>query len=171
MKRIIIGVLALGSLSVFAAKPCGLTGTVNQRIIDCGNQEREGFILVTRVASSLGDRGKEFYKEISSGLIWSFRYSSPVAYSKTREACQSIMSEMPGTTDMNWRLPTIKEFENADKSGIRQALPSMNFTFWTKSTTGRWNPDNILFNGVNGKYDYVDSYDSDHLASVRCVAN
>jgi hypothetical protein len=145
--------------------PCGLKGSVEERIKDCSYQltsEKDGFVLVTRSKDF-----REVYKEVSTGLIWSDTLPKMMKYSTARNACNSSLQEVAGVSGLTWRLPSIDEFKEAEKNGIRK-LPYMNpVRYWSSSV----HPDNSRagwqFNGYYG-ITVVDSHDS--FAAVRCVA-
>lgn len=144
--------------------PCGLKGSVDERIKDCSYQltsEKEGFVLVTRSMDF-----KEVHKELSTGLLWSDRLPSTMNHYRAEKACKADLKEVAGVSGVTWRLPSLEEYSEAEKSGLRQALPKMNYWFWTSSVQGSFSS---LFRGDQGiSYDWVDRYDD--YFSVRCVA-
>jgi hypothetical protein len=146
--------------------PCGLTGSVDERIKDCSSQitsQKGGFVLVARSKDF-----KEVYKEVSTDLLWSDRLSYEMSHENGEKACMALLTEAAGISDSNWRLPTIKEFSEAERNGIRNALPNMNYWFWS-STIHRYYPtEAYLFFGNSGQTDNYHYRKSDR--SVRCVA-
>ncbi len=150
--------------------PCGLKGSVDERIKDCSYQltsEKEGFVLVTRSKDF-----KEVHKEVSTGLFWSDRLPKTMNHYSAEKACNSSLKEVAGISGVTWRLPSKEEYEQAEKNGIRKALPNMSYWFWS-SSVHRNNSDYAwLFNGYDGFVDYYyrsDGNDYDYY-SVRCVA-
>lgn len=160
--------------------PCGLKGSVEERIKDCSyqpNSEKEGFVLVTR--------SKDFrrvYKELSSDLIWSDRLPFTETQFDAEKACNSL-KEVAGIAGKTWRLPSKEEFEQAERNGIRKALPNMQVWYWTSSVRDDYNFAWVFVGGIGNEYpDYrildVKTYldgktfsaarKSDY--SVRCVA-
>ncbi|MFP5387376.1 MAG: DUF1566 domain-containing protein [Bacteriovoracia bacterium] len=146
--------------------PCGLEGSVEERIKDCSFQltsEKEGFVLVTRTKDF-----KEVHKEVSTGLLWSDRLPSTMNHYDAEKACMADPKEFAGISGVTWRLPSIKEYEQAEKNGIRKALPNMNDWFWSSSIYPDYPDWGWLFVGYLGKIG--DSpRDADYFW-VRCVA-
>jgi hypothetical protein len=142
-------------------EPCGLSGTIEERIKDC-SYEKEGFALVART-----EDGKEVHKEVSTGLLWSDRLPERMIYHNAKKACKADLKEVAGISDVTWRLPSIDEYEEAEKNGIRQVLPNMNYWFWSSTPHPGNHHRARLFIGTNGNlFDYFRNY---HV-SVRCVA-
>ncbi len=108
---------------------CGLFGKVGERIDDCLNEsgaKRRDFVLVTR-----SEDGRKIYKELTTGLIWSYRLLDTMDQYEAEKIC-NVFGEQSGITNVSWRLPTIKEYETAEKNGIRK-LPDMKHWFWSSS--------------------------------------
>ncbi|MES2768100.1 MAG: hypothetical protein V4596_03060 [Bdellovibrionota bacterium] len=162
--------LTMNGLSYASERsPCGLSGTVDERISDCSSQsdfQKEGFILVSR-KPSLG----EVRKELSTGLIWSDRLPSRFTYIESTTACNADSLAVNGSvgvagiTDITWRRPTWDEYIEAEKNGIRKAMPNMvgkvadDNLFWTED----WG----LFDGRRGVITFMSL---DAPFSVRCVS-
>lgn len=145
--------------------PCGLKGSVDERIKDCSYQltsEKEGFVLVTRSKDF-----KEVHKEVSTGLLWSDRLPSTMSHYDVEKACKADLKEVVGISGVSWRLPSIDEYKEADKNGIRKALPNMNYWFWSSSVHRRNSNFAWLFDGDDGNF-YVNN--RNFSDSVRCVA-
>lgn len=147
--------------------PCGLKGSVDERIKDCSYQltsEKEGFVLVTRTKEF-----KEVHKEISTGLLWGDRLPSTMTHYAAEKACKADLAEVAGINNSGaWRLPSKEEYEEAEKNGIRKALPNMNYWFWSSSEHRSYSDVAWLFSGGNGGADYDVGRNYD--VSVRCVA-
>jgi hypothetical protein len=143
--------------------PCGLKGSVDERIKDCSYQltsEKEGFVLVTRSKDF-----NEVHKEVSTGLLWSDRLPSTMTHYNAERACKADLKEVAGISGVTWRLPSIDEYEEAEKNGIRKALPNMNYWFWSSSVKRSnsyfaW----MFYGGFGFDYNRLDK------VSVRCVA-
>lgn len=147
--------------------PCGLKGSVDERIKDCSYQltsSTEGFVLVTR-----SEEFKEVHKEIATGLLWSDRLPNKMTHYNAGNACNSSLKEVAGISSLTWRLPSQGEYLQAEKNGIKKALPNMNHWFWTSLVYGG-NSSNVtwLFCGVQHNTNF-DTYRDDY-ESVRCVA-
>lgn len=141
---------------------CGLKGTIDERISDCSTQltsENEGFVLVTRTKDS-----KEVHKDSRTGLLWGDRLPSKMVPYDAEKACNSSLSEVAKITEVRWRLPSIGEYNEAEKNGIRKALPNMNYVFWAARM-----PDPYYMGWFDGRNGYS-SYAKDYEFSVRCVA-
>jgi len=108
------------------AAPCGLQGTVEERIKGCSHV-KDSFILVMKTSD-----GREVYKDSKSGLMWSSRISYETNHYGSQKACPSELPEAK-VLELKWRLPTLKEFEQAAIHGIKTALPNMNHSFWTST--------------------------------------
>jgi hypothetical protein len=144
--------------------PCGLKGSVDDRIRDCSYQltsEKEGFVLVTRTKEF-----KEVHKETKTGLLWGDRLPSTMTHYNAEKACNASLAEVAKISDVAWRLPSKEEYEEAEKNGIRKALPNMNYWFWSSSVL-RNSDFAWQFFGFYGNSDYNLRNMS---FSVRCVA-
>jgi hypothetical protein len=150
--------------------PCGLEGTIDERIKDCSYQSAsssEEFVLVTR-----SKKFKEVHKELDSGLLWGDRLSSKMSHSEAIKACKSSLDEVANISGVTWRLPSKSEYQEANKNGIIKALPNMSYWFWS-SSVHRYYPNNAwLFWGLS-KERYggtVNVLNQDNHVSIRCVA-
>ena len=164
--------ISLIYLSPSFAKPCGLQGSIEERIKDC-DVAKNLFVLVSQ-----DDKGVEIYQDTKSGLTWGSRHSVDYNHYGSQKACSDSNPHTEIIKDLKWRLPTIKEFEDSASHGMKAALPSMNNWFWTstpvqkgKSKKGRSknkNPAQVylwdVFDEVSDVGDLKDG------ASVRCVA-
>jgi hypothetical protein len=144
--------------------PCGLSGSVDERIKDCSVQEtssKGNFVLVSRSKDF-----KEVHKDTKSGLLWSDRLASKMTHYDAQKACKADLKEVAGVQG-SWRLPSIDEYNTAESNGVSSALPNMNYWFWSSSVHQSdakfaWvfgGDDGVVFDGF--RYDDV---------SVRCVA-
>lgn len=145
--------------------PCGLRGSVDERIKDCSYQRtsnRGNFVLVTRSKAF-----KEVYKDLSSGLLWSDRLVGTTQHGGALKACRGDLNEVAGLSKFEWKLPSIENYKEADKNGIRKALPNMNDTFWSSSV--RFYISNLMwfYDGEHGSVKYTHSFSE---LSVRCIA-
>lgn len=148
-------------------RPCGLKGSVEERIRDCSYQstsEKEGFVLVTRTKEF-----KEVHKETKTGLLWGDRLPSTMNHYNAEKACNGSLAEVAKISEVTWRLPSEKEYEEAEKNGIRKALPNMNYWFWSSSVRRSDSDDVWLFSPYTGDIFYVFNRNGVN-GSVRCVA-
>lgn len=152
------------------AKPCGLEGSIEDRIKECA-QVKGNFALI-----STTEKGAEFYKDTKTKLIWGNRISTDFNHYGSQKACSDEVSEYPSLAGLKWRLPTIREYEEAASHGMKAALADMDHTYWSstpvKTKRSRRNrrmmPAGVfLWDGFKEKTDTGDLKDG---ASVRCVA-
>ena len=150
------------------AKPCGLQGTIEERIKDC-NQTKGNFALVM-----ITEKGSEFYKDTKSNLIWGPRITTDFNHYGSQKACDNDNSGYE-LSSLKWRIPSIREFETAASHGMKAALPNMEHWFWSSTPIRtkrkyrrRGVPASVfLWDGSGEKTDAGDLKDG---ASVRCVA-
>jgi hypothetical protein len=148
------------------ASPCGLEGTIEERIKDC-NVTKENFVLVFR-----DDKGQEIYRDTKTDLFWGDRLSVDFNHYGSQKACDSVEHSLKG---LHWRLPTMNEFETASLHGMKSALPRIDLSYWTSTPVkvkrrGRRNRNparNFIWEGA---FENAESGDLRDAASVRCVA-
>jgi hypothetical protein len=153
-----------GNQTELGKRVCGTNGSVQNRIKHC-NERKDNYALVARTVEE-----KEVWKDLITGLVWSDRLPSIMNHYNAEKACNAGLAEVAGISGVTWRLPSKEEYEEAEKNGIRRALPNMNYWFWSSSVL-RYNSDGAwLFYGSNvytgHGYGHRNSYDE----SVRCVA-
>lgn len=158
----------LAATSTVLARPCGLQGTIEERMKDCA-VTKENFALIYN-----DDKGVEVYQDLKSKLIWGSRLMMDFNHYGSAKACADA-PEATALKEMRWRLPTVKEFEKSASHGMKAILPNMNRWFWTSTPVKmprrrrRRQPSRaFLWDGVEEKTDTGDLKDA---ASVRCVAN
>ena len=152
------------------AKPCGLQGTIEERIKECA-QLKGTFALIT-----VSDKGAEFYKDTKSNLIWGNRIAADFNQYGSQRACTDEVSEYKALSTLKWRLPSIKELEEAAAHGMKAALPNMEYSYWsstpvlTKKTRRRRARavGVYLWDGFEERTGTGDNLKD--AASVRCVA-
>ena len=98
--------------------------------------------------------GKESWKDLATGIVWHDREDRKYTHYEAVEK-------------FGVNLPTIEEFEAAEKHGFREVLPNMKeYSFWSASL----NPSSMdyarFFNGYGGYGGYC--IRGPHY-SVRCV--
>ncbi len=149
------------------AQPCGLEGSTEERIKSC-NLTKGDFVLIARSAS-----GVEIFKDSKSGLIWGDRITSDFNHYGSAKACDDSIPEAEMLKEIKWRLPTVRDFEEAAIRGMKTSLSRMHYHFWTstqiKQRTGRRRRivlQSLLWDGNAEKTDVADAKDA---ASVRCV--
>jgi hypothetical protein len=150
------------------AKPCGLQGTIEDRIKDCAVVKGD-FALVT-----MTEKGAEFYKDLKTKLIWGVRIATDFNHYGSQKACTDELPDYQAVGSFKWRLPTINEFEQAAAHGMKAALPNSDYSFWSstgvkrkRSRRNRGMPAAVyLWDGTDQRTDTGDLKDG---ASVRCV--
>ena len=172
MKKILLAIiLTTMTFSAFAQNDsisissCGLIGNVEDRIKDCSSQDgsqKEGFVLVTRTRNH-----KEVYQEISTGLLWTDRLSKLYNHrERALKACNEVVEEM-GWISAQWKLPSRKEYAEAERSGIRNVSDIREWWFWTSSTRNPHGGGSYFYNGYHGHFDVVHS--NTISGAVRCT--
>jgi hypothetical protein len=114
---------------------------------------------------------KEIHKDIKSGILWGDRLPLKVTHFDAPEACEADHPEAGGISGLKWRLPSRKEYEEAETNGIRSALQNMCFWSWSSSLGSRGLGDAWLFDGCLGRFEADFSANHERVYSVRCVAN
>lgn len=153
--------------AAFANKPCGLQGSTEERIKDC-SVTKGNFALVT-----LTEKGSEFYKDLKTGLIWGSRITIDFNHYGSQKACDGEVSGYD--LKLKWRLPSIREFEQASAHGMKEALSNTTHSYWSSTPVKmerkrRRNAppaQNYIWDGFEQRTDVGDLKDG---ASVRCVA-
>lgn len=155
--------------SVFA-KPCGLTGTIDERITECTTTKGNFVVVAT------SEKGTEFYKDTKTKLIWGSRITTDFNHYGSQKACTGEVAEYSIMGNLKWRLPTIREFEQAAANGMKAAFQNSEHSFWSstpvKTPRSRRNrramPAGVfVWEGFDEKTSVGDLKDG---ASVRCVA-
>lgn len=147
-------------------RPCGLIGSIEQRIEDCSYQytEREHMALVTRTLDQ-----KEVYKDLITGLLWSDRLPSRIRLPVALNICKNFSIPEMGYLNQNWRLPKIGEWE-AQFPRLQSVLPNMygdgvDYQFWSSTNFGAYT---YIINGSDGIISR--EFNQRKSASVRCVS-
>jgi hypothetical protein len=152
------------------AKPCGLKGTIDERIKECA-QVKGTFALV-----AVSEKGTAIYEDTKSKLIWGDRIAMDFNQYGSQKACSGEATEYQMLDTLKWRLPTIRELEEAAAHGIKAALPNMEHSYWsstpvlTKKTRRRRARavGVYLWDGFEERTGTGDNLKD--AASVRCVA-
>ena len=148
--------------------PCGLKGTVDERIKDCSYQsnpdKKKAFTLVSRSKDF-----HEVYKDTATGLLWSDRLPH-MSQISAQTACNSNVKEVSGISDVTWRLASIEDFKKAEQNGIRKELPNMGYWYWSSTLNVDHPSFAEVFIGQDGstKTYYRDNY---YPFVIRCVGN
>jgi hypothetical protein len=161
--------------------------TLEQRIKDCaalpGSLKRTKAGVAWNLVARRRDRAtgafSEVWKDSKSGLVWgdnlrsTYTHYNAVALDlkgqvSQEKACvgEEGKQAVAGVTGKSFGLPKIEEFEQAEKNGIREALPNMNHWFWSASLYAYSQDGARGFYGYSGA-SYVVFRGVDF--SVRCV--
>ncbi len=146
------------------ASPCGLSGSIEARILDCSledDAQKEGFVLVARTADF-----KNVYQEISTDLLWTDIVPNPFNIPFMR-VCAIISEEMTAGIAGHWVLPSKKNYEDAEASGIRKVSNMNEFLFWTSTTRTPHGGGSYIFHGAHGSFHRV--LVGNTWAQVRCT--
>ncbi len=152
------------------SSPCGKEGTIEERIKNCNSTKGE-FVLVAR-----SEQGVEIYKDLKTGLLWGDRITTDFNHYGSPKACTNDLPEAALLPEVNWRLPTINEFEAAASHGMKDSLPHMFHAFWTSTPLKSRSKSRrrrmaqpaqaYIWDGMEQRSDLGDLKDA---ASVRCV--
>lgn len=167
LKCFIVAVTLLAGVSSYAKEECGTKGTIETRISDCSYEQKQNFILVTRVKYL--NQVFRVYKDMRTNLLWSeVLFPNELNHTNAVRACEYyIRKEMGDIKDVTWKLPTLDMYKEAERSGIR-SLPNMKAFFWTATVKAEDPIRAYMFNGVYGD---ISSYHKENgTARVRCVA-
>lgn len=136
--------------------------------------------LVARSRDAKTGAFYEVWKDSQSGLLWGDRLDNTYTHYNaiglgangkvvTETACNSQggKTASAGIGEKKFGLPTIEEYSQAEKNGVREVLPNKNYLFWSASINPKYTDYARVFNGNSG--DLNDDYFRDSLFSVRCV--
>lgn len=152
--------------------PCGLSGSIEERIKDCSSQKdsnRGDLVLVTKINDI-----RKIYKQNALGLLWSERMEESMDHEKAKNACKQYPSLGKIVASGSWRLPNTEDYLVLAWEGGKELLQNTvdSATFWTAKSDYLHNenyPDYFEINNANpnGRYDY--SHKSEKHR-VHCVA-
>jgi hypothetical protein len=122
-------------------KPCGNTGSVEERIKDCTKLPNAEVItkvgkkwnLVARSAD-----GKEVWRDATTKLVWGDTLDEKMSSFDAHKSCSDKKYEnsRAGIESVEWSLPTSGDVERAQKNGLTEVIPNMEKrTFWSSTTT------------------------------------
>ncbi|MBY0471378.1 hypothetical protein K2X30_09445 [bacterium] len=169
--------------------------TIDARIKDCAafpGSSKKGkgvpWNLVSRKLDPTSRKFKEVWKDSNTGKLWGDRLESTYVHDtqyprKGYEAAvemdgKTVKKEMAcvskegkaasaGIQEKAFGLPSIEEFEQAEKDGIREVVPEMGGHFFWSASLYPYDPDFArVFGGGNGGSGYGSRDDG---GSVRCV--
>jgi hypothetical protein len=166
MKNIIVSILTISAISSFAQdslRPCGLSGSVQARTLNCSEKLRN-YALVTRTKD-----GFEVLQDLKSGLLWSDRLPNKMDVLAALKICQSEINNISNLRRVRWRLPTKANYVTAEKNGLRGVTSSIGYEdyFWTRTLdqTSIFKSDYFAFSFNHGEFS---GFRNEEL-SVRCI--
>ena len=113
--------------------PCGLSGSVKERMNDCAGQvgsDKQGFVLVSRTK-----KYSEIFKEVETGRLWTSRLDNQMSHQSALAICKTNLEEFSNITEVSWDLPSYDEYLDASLNGIKDGVfPewTMGYFFWTQ---------------------------------------
>jgi hypothetical protein len=149
-------------------RPCGLEGSINDRIEKCLYMQQDnpfGLVLVTRTKEL-----REVWYDQTNQLLISDRLPPLTDFETSKKICSKAFVEMGNLPGITWRLPTIQEYTRMSQAYV-QVLPNMvgvnvTYWFWTSSQRGR---TVFTFNGADGTIS-GNIFLNSATGSVRCVS-
>lgn len=160
-RTFLFAVLAMSFATVSARadlQPCGLTGSVSDRIQDCKNINGQDairakdWVLVTKTQGE----GAESWMESDSDLIWLQPEPGSFTWQEARAACAA----------KGLWLPNRYEFDRADDQGMRQVLPFLRRKLWWTYTESDFEGAAFFYNGTRG---YTDDGNQTEKHRVVCA--
>ncbi len=143
---------------------CGTEGDIQSRIEDCA-QISGGFALVSKTSAN-----KKVHMELKTGLLWSETISGTMNHEQAVKACHSEIAEVAGLSDLVWKLPTIEQYESADKNGFKEEIPGASSGwFWSATQNPKKSYTAKMYLGSDGSVFEADRH-YDGFGSVKCVA-
>ncbi|WP_408096560.1 hypothetical protein ACJVC5_16095 [Peredibacter sp. HCB2-198] len=151
----------------YANRPCGLSGTLEERMENCSYQvaQRFNMVLVTRT-----EKLKEVWLDVNNNILWSDRLPSKMGHASAQIACKTATEEMGYLDEFKWRLPTGTEFEISGESvlGVFQFQTGAEESSWYWSSTVRGRSI-MIFNTQDASTTYS-PFINNRNGSVRCVS-
>lgn len=116
------------------------------------------------------ENGAEIWKDEGAGVYWGDKLPDRIRRRAARELCAA---DREGVTRVGPQpvqtLPTLKDFETAEKHGFREVLPNMkDHYYWIDSSVPGAKNIGHMFNGNVGKPEIV-VYRSINFENVRCI--
>ena len=189
-------VLLFAGVAQADLRPCGLDGSVRERIADCGlamtdicEGPRPALLAQDKVCSvailkaedglfswrlvSRTRQGKDIWRDEKTGLIWSARFDKPVAWKAAEAVCDLARNgnlDITANLAMGFRVPTDADFKTADLHGVGAVLPGIPKTnYWTANSDAQ-GLHIAVFSHEGYRYAYARTAAAKSLYSVRCVS-
>ncbi|GEM_PF-5094906 len=136
----------LMSLDPNKKKPCGLDGSVEERIKSCASTPGatlNGWKLVLRTKSD-----REIWYEKTSGLVWGGMLGTTHDHIDAVGQCSQGREENGDLDPSVFRFPTIEEFSRSAFNSDGNPLKSKDYKYWSSTSEG---PEVWVYDGSTGK--------------------
>jgi hypothetical protein len=110
------------------------------------------------------NEGEKIYQDVKSALLWGSRFPYETNFYGASKVC-----DIKNDNEYKWRLPTVDEYYEAEKNGIKQVFQAANHWFWTSSTQGKKNSRDFKIWLWDSQASSAEVGHYDETASVRCV--
>lgn len=158
--------ISLPNQGAYAAEACARSALRTAPVgFECSTSTGHLFKLMHR-----SGKGKEFWLDRESGLIWGDKLTERIRRKVASELCRKKTEGETsfGNTPPAY-LPSLADFETSEKRGFREVLPNMNGHFyWINSSVPGAANIGQVFNGSLGKSETV-VYRSINFENIRCV--
>lgn len=126
MKKILSVLLLLAQSQSFASVPCGLTGSIEERLMNC-NFRKGNFALVSR-----NEDGEQIWKDLKSQKVWSGLTFKTRSMPKAKRTCSAFATRFSGIA---WTLPTLSILKRLTAHGAIQDLENFDsdIAYWSTS--------------------------------------
>lgn len=173
---LLLGVITGQSVLAQVMGPCGLSGTIEERIRSCNRSVgiNGEFQLVTKTLA-----GDEVYRGRRSRVIWSADLPKPYVYLQHRldTICNRNWPQMGGLSGLKWKLPSIHRYLQGMDSGIRAILPQgTERVYWSSTAPGFYVNSRYVFESSrryverpNGTFEFRFIDIEDASAYVKCI--
>ena len=110
-------------------------------------------------------RGQEVYLDAYTGKIWGDMIAEDAPQKAGIKACSGILAHIGGLSEIEWRLPSLEDYYEAENRQIFDQLPNYRKSFWTSTTDTLGADTGYQFEGratmVKLKY----------FGAIRCVGD
>lgn len=153
-----------------ASAPCGLSGSISDRVADCKAKHKVDDIVMISPSQKPGERGIWIYQNPKTGIFWTTRIpGSFEEYQAAVSLCETFgASSLSGKLgEVSWSLPTKEAMRSEHGRTNRDAYTWQfedTYFFWTSST--KHGTAEVL---DHDGYFYSKSTKAGSRASVACV--
>ena len=137
--------------------PCGTAGSIEQRIKNCNSSVTSKyvngrFVSVNRIELVTRTKGfKNVWRNPQTGLLWTDFVELPhYSFEYALQACKSGLPEMAGISGVNWRLPSVEDYDSTDTDAmVREREFGDAYCKWTSKRSNAPDEAWAFFNGTN----------------------